>query len=446
MRIIALVSAAILLCSQFLNAEGAKRETAGRRAVARGSHGQRLIIWSIDGFAAGYLDNPAFQKSAVWQRLLKKGRLFNPVETTIPSVTYPAHTAMVTGKDTAEHRIHSNHPVDPFQLSKDGWAWYAEDISSPALWDIARKQKKTVANMMWPVTMVEGKKIPYHFPQFERGKGPEELKLMRILSTPGLHREVERYTGVGLNEHSTDLERIRAARYIWRSKRPDLMLLYNPGLDSIEHADGPYSATALKHLDKLGFAIENFLHDLHSQGEKNSAILIVSDHGFMSYEGKCFPNFILRSMGLINEDTKTWSYFFHTAGGVARLVRNKKAPGFPAAEFSERLKACGSVEYIPPGTPDYDKLRLKFDSGAPAFLLSRGNVIISSGAGKEAYTADAKGHTHGFLPDRKDMHTLALFLGPGRRKTERIRHTKDTFRFACSWLRLRCGSAKTKAH
>lgn len=432
MRFLALSVISIFYCAYALNAAGVRHRSPGRR----------LIIWSIDGFAAGYLEHPVFKNSAVWQRLIRRGKLYSPVETTIPSVTYPAHTAMVTGKETAEHHIHSNHPVDPFQFSKDGWAWYAEDITARTLWDIAREQKKTVANMMWPVTMMGGKKIPYHFPQFERGKGPEELKLMRVLSTPGLHREVEKNTGVGLNEYSTDFERNRAARYIWRSKKPDLMLLYNPGLDTIEHTDGPYSPAALRHLEKLGHQVENFLRDLHAQGDTNTAVLIVSDHGFMTYEGKCFPNFILRTMGLINEEAKTWSYFFQTAGGVARLVRNNKAPDFPAQEFSERLKACSSVEYIPADHPDYAKLRLKFDRKAPAFLLSRGKVVISSAATKEAFSADAKGHTHGFLPDREDMHTLALALGPVPKKSQPVKFTKDTFRFACNWLKLQCEPRK----
>ncbi|HRP69185.1 MAG TPA: alkaline phosphatase family protein, partial [Turneriella sp.] len=67
---------------------------------------RRLIIWSIDGFAAAYLTNPEFQKIKVWQRLLKRAQLFTPVETVIPALTYPAHTAMVTGHETANHRLY----------------------------------------------------------------------------------------------------------------------------------------------------------------------------------------------------------------------------------------------------------------------------------------------------------------------------------------------------
>lgn len=404
----------------------------------------RLIIWSIDGFAAGYLTNPQFQESAVWQRLLKRGKLFAPVETTIPSVTYPAHTAMVTGTDTALHRLYSNHPVDPFNLSKDGWTWYAEDVHARTLWDIAREQGKATANIMWPVTMTAPGRIRYHIPQFDRARGPEELKMMRVLSTPGLHREIETNTQIALHEHSGDGERIRAGKYIWKKKHPDLMLLYNPGLDSIEHGNGPYSAPALAHLDYLGREIEQFLKEIDkNRGRERTAVLIVSDHGFMTFKGKCQPNAILKNMGYIDPVKQRWFYAFDTAGGVARLVANTNAPAFRATEFAAELtKHCPDIDFVGADHEDFPRMRAGFDAKAKAFLIGRANVLMSAAWNKEIFMPESTGNTHGFLPDRPDMHTLALAFTPDRKSPVKLRYTKDTFRFACSWLKLRCPAAK----
>ncbi len=416
-------------------------------AVFSAAPRRRLIIWSIDGFAAGYLTNPDFQKSAVWQRLLRRGKVFAPVETTIPAVTYPAHTAMVTGVDTAMHRLHSNHPVDPFNLSKDGWTWYSEDIHAKPLWDFAREQGKSVANIMWPVTMLGTGRIKYHIPQFDRARGPEELKLMRAISTPGLHREVEAHTQVQLNEHSGDAERIRAGKYIWKTKRPDLMLLYNPGLDTLEHGNGAYSAAALAHLEFLGAEIELFLKEQGKlRARDRTAVLIVSDHGFMTFHGKCHPNAILKNMGYIDAAKQRWQYAFDTAGGVARLVANNNAPAFRKQEFGDILtQNCPDIELVAAGHEDFARLKSRYDAKAQVFLVGRANVLMSASANKEIYNAEATGHTHGFLPDRPDMHTLAIAFTPDRRSPVKITQTKDTFRFACSWLKLKCPARKRVA-
>jgi predicted AlkP superfamily pyrophosphatase or phosphodiesterase len=407
----------------------------------------RLVIWSIDGFAAGYLTNPDFQKSAVWQRLLRRGKVFAPVETTIPSVTYPAHTAMMTGVDTATHRLYSNHPVDPFNLSKDGWTWYSEDVQAKFLWDLAREQGKSVANIMWPVTMLGAGRIKYHIPQFDRAKGPEEIKLMRVLSTPGLHREIEAHTHIQLNEHSGDSERIRAGKYIWKKKNPDIMLMYNPGLDTLEHGNGAYSPVALAHLDYLGREIELFLKEQEKLRTRDrTAVLIVSDHGFMAFHGKCHPNAILKSMGYIDPAKHRWQYVFDTAGGVARLVANNDAPVFKVKAFGEELaRQCPDIDLVEAGHEDFAKLRSRYDAKARVFLVGRANVLMSAAWNKEVFNADATGHTHGFLPDRPDMHTLAIAFTPDKKSPVKISQTKDTFRFACSWLKLKCPKGKRAA-
>lgn len=411
---------------------------------AAGKH--RLIIWSIDGFAAGYFDKEEFKNSAVWQRLLKHARVYKPVETTMPAVTYPAHTTMVTGVDPASHHIQSNHPIDPWGASKDAWTWFTEDVAVPTLWDRAAKRGKTVANLQWPVTMVAGSKIKYHIPQFDRAKGPEEQKLMRVLSTPGLHREIEKHTGVSLTEYSTDDERIKAARYIWRRKSPDLMLLYNPGLDNIEHANGPYSAAAYKHLELLGHEMEKFLAEIRKNSPHDQVrVLVVSDHGFMTYKGKCYPNAILKSMGYIDAERQQWTYLFDTAGGVARLVGKSDAAPFAAKSFGERLaKACPGIDLVTEYDEEFDTFKKRYSRNSQAFLVSRGNVLMSPGFRKGEFEANATGHTHGFLPDRPDMHTVALLFGAERTKAMKVTDVKHVYKFACSWLNLQCPEPRHK--
>lgn len=407
----------------------------------------RLVIWSIDGFAAGYLKQPRFTENENWHYLLQRAKVYREVETTVPSVTYPAHTAMLTGVHSAQHGIMSNHPVDPFNLAKGGWTWFTADVRVKTLWDIAREQGRTVANLQWPVSMTQASRIRWHVPQFERARGPEEVKLMRVISTPGLHREIEKETGVALTEQSSDRDRISAALYVWENKRPDLMLLYTPGLDSTEHASGPYSEAAYAVLDDLGKQAVRLLRRVQKQAGGNTALLIVSDHGFLTFRGKCYPNSILLQSGFINPEQKAWSFYFDTAGGVARLVRNVGVEQeFPAARFAATIsQQCPGIEFIDASHAEYDYLRAHYSREAEGFLVSRTNVVMSPAWGTQVFDEAALGHTHGFLPQREDMKTVALAFTGNRRKIVRIRHVTDTYRFACNWLRLQCPVRKKVA-
>lgn len=404
----------------------------------------RLIIWSIDGFAAGYLKQPRFAENENWQYLLRRARVYGDVETTVPAVTYPAHTSMITGAHPARHGIQSNHPVDPFNLAKGGWTWYTADVHARQLWDLAREQGKSVANMQWPVTMTQTSRIRWHIPQFDRARGPEEAKMMRVISTPGLHREIEKETGVSLTEYSTDRERLNAALYVWEAKKPDLMLLYHPGLDATEHAAGPYSPAAYAALDDLGKMAEKLVRKVRRQGHENTAVLIVSDHGFMTFRGRCYPNSLLLQQGFINAEQKTWSFYFDTAGGVARLVRNTGVTQqFPAARFAALVsKQCPGIEYVDVDHVDYEYLRTHYSKNAEGFLVSRSNTVMSPSWGAQIFDEAATGHTHGFLPQREDMKTVAIAFTGNTRKTVPIRHVTDTYRFACRWLRLECPAQK----
>lgn len=408
-------------------------------ASARESR-RRLIIWSIDGFAAGYLKQPRFAENENWQYLLAQARVYADVETTVPAVTYPAHTSMVTGVHPADHGIQSNHPVDPFNLAKNGWTWYTADVRARPLWDIARAHNRSVANMQWPVTMTHPSRMRWHIPQFDRARGPEEAKLMRVISTPGLHREIENATGVSLTEYSADRERLDAALYVWKTKKPDLMLLYHPGLDATEHASGAYSPAAYDALDDLGKMAEKLVRTVRAPGNENTAVLIVSDHGFTTFRGKCYPNTLLQQQGFIHSEQKTWSFYFDTAGGVARLVRNTGIlQVFPAARLAALIgEHCPGIEFIDRSHADYGYLRSVYSKDAEAFLVSRSDVVMSPAWGVQVFDEAATGHTHGFLPKREDMKTVALaFTGKGR-TTQPIRHVRDTFRFACRWLHLEC--------
>ncbi len=157
--------------SKWKTGSGAKDRSTAETKISRRSlqNSQKLIILSVDGFPYLYWKDPKYR--LYFPNLTKIFQTFgepNEILTVNPSITYPAHTSMVTGEDPILHGIWNNTVSDPFEKNDGGWMWYTEDIQVPTLWDLAREKKLKTANVFWPVTV--GAKIDWNLPQYWRKK------------------------------------------------------------------------------------------------------------------------------------------------------------------------------------------------------------------------------------------------------------------------------------
>src|SRR5262249_37882723 len=122
---------------------------------------------------------PTLRALAAGARVAAPGAL--PV---FPSVTYPNHTSMATGVGPARHGVANNVVFDPEEKNDGGWTWYAEDIRARTVWDAARARGQPTGLVSWPVTV--GARATALLPEIWRAGTPEDVKLVRALSTPGL--------------------------------------------------------------------------------------------------------------------------------------------------------------------------------------------------------------------------------------------------------------------
>ncbi|HNK57297.1 MAG TPA: alkaline phosphatase family protein, partial [Leptospiraceae bacterium] len=151
---------------------------------------RKLIILSIDGFPGYYLDKDSKFKDLTpnLNRLLVRSNFSNKVDSVYPTLTYPAHTSMITGVDPIQHGILYNSPVDPFRKYLAGWFWYDEDIQVKTILDFAKDRGLKTASLYWPVTV--GAEIDYNIPQYWRSKTEEDEKLLKALSSKNLYKEL----------------------------------------------------------------------------------------------------------------------------------------------------------------------------------------------------------------------------------------------------------------
>ena len=110
---------------------------------------EHLLVISLD--ALGTADFGKLKQTPGFQYLIENGTYSDEVVSVCPSLTYPAHVSIVTGKLPRNHGIINNTKIQP-EFDQPEWFWYRKDIHGETIYDIARKQKKTVASLLWPVT------------------------------------------------------------------------------------------------------------------------------------------------------------------------------------------------------------------------------------------------------------------------------------------------------
>src|ERR1700742_2136749 len=154
-----------------------------------------LVVISVDGLRPDYVTQADAHGAKIpnLRRFLKEGTYAEGVQGVVPTVTYPSHTTLMTGVWPAKHGIYANTTFDPLQKNFQGWYWYAEDIRVPTLWEAAAKAGRTTASIQWPVTV--GAHIDWVIPEFWRANTPEDAKLLRAVSTPGLIAEASAEVG-----------------------------------------------------------------------------------------------------------------------------------------------------------------------------------------------------------------------------------------------------------
>ena len=266
-----------------------------------------VVLISIDGMKPDYVieaDKHGL-KIPNLRRLMREGSYSSGVRGVLPTVTYPSHTTMVTGVSPLKHGIVANTPFDPFNRNFGGWYWYAEDIKVPTLWDVAGKAGMVTSSVNWPVTV--GANITYNLVQYWRASTPDDRKLIRTLSTQGLLREVEETLGPfpeGSDETvEGDCRRSPFNVYLIEKKKPRFHTCYFTGLDTEQHAHGPYTSEAFAALER----IDGLIGEVRAAAERSAqkaVVCIVSDHGFRRTEREVNLNAAFREGGLIEVDDR----------------------------------------------------------------------------------------------------------------------------------------------
>ena len=380
-----------------------------------------LLMISIDGLRPDYVTAADRHRLAVpnLRRFLTEGTFAESVQGVIPTVTYPSHTTLITGVWPAKHGILANTVFDPLRENQGGWYWYAEDIRVPTLWDAAGRAGLSTASVQWPVSV--GARVTWNIPEFWRASTPDDAKLLRAVSTPGLIAELAPEIGPyprALTVES-DEQRARYAVRILEKKRPNLLTLHLVSLDHTEHTTGPFSGESLAALERLDAVVGTLRHAAEAAAPGRAYVAIVSDHGFGATTSQLNLNTELRSAGLITVGAQNkvtdWKAMAWTAGGCIAVMLKDEADAATRTQVKallDRLAAdpAHGIDRVLDGATARE--RGGFPAAAFVIGLRPDWTAGSSLNGSLVSKAPVAG-MHGHLPDLPDLRASFFLIGPG---------------------------------
>ncbi len=384
-----------------------------------------LIIISFDGLST--LDFDYISNLPNFKEYLREASYCKKVYSIYPSVTYPAHATIVTGKFPKNHGVVNNTLLQPHRKSPD-WHWQRKHIKGETFYDEAIKKGMKVAALLWPVTAKA--RIQYNMPEiFANRPWQNQVMVSFFNGSPLFQLELNKKYGhirKGLKQPYLDDFVHQSAIYIIKNKKPDVTMIHYVDLDSMRHHYG-FKADEAKqalhrHDNRLGEIIEALKE---SNMYEESTIILLGDHSSLDGNKIISLNIVLQDRGYIKLDASgkiaDYKAIVQSCDGSAYVyVKDKSLVDEVFSVIDSFNKKYNCIEAI---YSSEDAARFGADPNC-TFLLEAnlGYYFTDELEGdpiKEVKPEDVghKAHrtkaTHGYSPFKKDYTTVFMAAGMG---------------------------------
>jgi predicted AlkP superfamily pyrophosphatase or phosphodiesterase len=386
-----------------------------------------VVMISIDGMVPDYYTNPEALglKVPTMVSMRLKGGYADGVEGVYPTVTYPAHTTLITGVRPAVHGIVQNVIFEaPTEPQTKAWYWYSKSLKTETLWSLAKKAGLSTSAVGWPVTV--GADIDYNVPEiWDPLETPITGKRAIENSTRGL---IEKVFPAGVISRGDEF-RTEASEFILKSYKPNLMLIHLADLDSTHHLTGPRTPAAIAMAEKQDGYIKRIVDATREGGFfDKTTFFVVSDHGFAAINKQFEPNVALVQAKLITLDAQgkplSWKAAAWPAGGSCGIVLHDQGDKQTARQVTELFSTIARQQ----DAPISDVLRTddlaRLEAMPQAALMLDGAAGYTFGGaftGPEIHdTAFTYRGTHGYLPTKPQMRASLIVFGEKARAGSHI--------------------------
>lgn len=368
-----------------------------------------VILISLDGFPAFSLDDPVLPVPTL-RGLMQRG-VSGRMRTVNPTITWPNHTTMVTGVHADQHGLLVNGTI----VRTKGWPPVKVDpmldkekmVHAPTVYDIAHKAGLTTAQVDW-VAINNAPTITWAFGEWATPEGPLEQEMIKrgALTTNEI-KDFTKYNIVWRDQIWT-----KAAAYLIREHRPNLLLFHLLTLDATHHRYGPKNLAAAGAMAFLDSCVAQITSAVQQAGMADrTTFLVVSDHGFKGYTNEIRSAVALRAAGLAN------AAYVLPEGGTGFLYLNSTNSAEVSRKVLETVKGIPGIQDVI--TSDrFTELGLPLPGKDPQMfdvLLTAKPGYSFSGATGGPVTAAVpqQAGSHGYVASDPDLDAIFIASGYG---------------------------------
>lgn len=281
----------------------------------------KLCIISLD--ACSNQDFQILKRYPNFASILPTSCVVEEVESIFVSNTYPIHTSIITGVEPAIHQIKDNAKVEPF-ASQGQWHWDYRDVKATSLFLEAKKAKKRVTNLFWPVTCYLP--IQENLPEYIASSNENQVIELLKRGTPYfLLKNYLKYRHLvnGIQQPELDDFTCAIAKDVLCKAKSDVVTIHLTDVDTQKHHYGINSQECKDALQRMDDRLGQLLEAANGKYQ----FVIFSDHAQLDANINVDLNEKLKE----HELDKT--YWFHQVSGSAFLIILTT----PSLEQKERL-------------------------------------------------------------------------------------------------------------
>lgn len=388
-----------------------------------------LIVISLD--ALGYCDEEVYKQLPFLKSMIEKGTWIKKVESVYPTLTYPIHSSIVTGRYPIEHGVDNNLLVQAEKKAMD-WYWDHSYISGDTILNNAHKKGLKIAAFSWPVSA----KADIEFNVPEVSPNPEG-GFIDHLKENGSGEYIDELQSVfgPFDSHDSQKQKdewmANATAYTFEKHQPDITFLH---LIDVDHQKHVYGAShfavkdAIKELDDRLSRMFEKIAKIKNLDEIN--IMLLSDHSQIDTAYPIRLNKMLADMNLVNvnEDgtvKKDWQAYFLTCGGSTALYTKEDNPKL-VEEIKEKIESL-NLEGIDQIFSTEEIQELKSSDSAKLWVEAKEGYVFDADAREFIESRNQEPGprgNHGFLPSKEKNLAMAIFIGPAFKENSVIENEK----------------------
>lgn len=392
---------------------------------------KHLIVISFDGLST--LDFEYINSLPNFKNFINESSYCKNVYSIYPTLTYPAHATIVTGKYPKNHGIINNTLLQPGKKSPD-WYWYRKYIKGETLYDIAIKSGMKVAALLWPVTAKSS--IQYNMPEIFANRPWHNQIMVSLLNGSPLFQIIlnNRFGALrdGLSQPNLDNFTHQSLLYTIEEKKPDVTLVHYTDLDTMRHYNSFYSKEAKEALKRHDSRLGDIIKALKANNiYEDSTVIVLGDHSSLDGDKIINLNILLKENGYIKVDASgnitDHRAIIKTCDGSAYVYVKDALNQKLICEIRELIDDFNnehecieavftSDEAKDLGADPQCALMLEANKGYYFLDCVEGEIIKRIQPHEVGRVPDVTSSTHGYSPFKKEYTTVFMAAGCGIKK------------------------------